>query len=191
MDEELTLHELRRLEAERKLRTIPAQVLETAWVRDAQVEAVADAVLAITYTGDAAAYARARHVGEWCARIAAALPNGPEPALARRVGVLSDVDPAALERIAELEYLALYVREYQSTAILGTDCVRTMSLVLAVAVDFSERISPDSRDVSASPTRVLLEMYTQCDSRWLPILDALSHALHDPNVILIPSASRG
>ena len=45
MDTELTLHELSRLEAQRKLRDLPAAVLETAWVREAQIEAVIDAVL--------------------------------------------------------------------------------------------------------------------------------------------------
>ena len=94
MDTELTLHELERLEAQRKLRDLPAAIVETAWVREAQIEAVIDAVLTVALGAEATAHAR--HAGEWCARIAAALPNGPDPSLARRVGVLGDIDSVRL-----------------------------------------------------------------------------------------------
>ena len=64
MNDELTLHELTRLEAERKLQALPAAVLETAWVREAQIEAVIDAVLAVAFGDDTQALARARHAGD-------------------------------------------------------------------------------------------------------------------------------
>jgi hypothetical protein len=52
MDTELTLHELERLEAQRKLRDLPAALVETAWVREAQIEAVIDAVLVVALGAD-------------------------------------------------------------------------------------------------------------------------------------------
>lgn len=163
MDEELTLHELTRLEAERKLRSLPAAVLETAWVREAQIEAVIDAVLVVAL-GGAEAIARARHTGEWCARIAGAMACGPDPAFARRVGVLGDVDPAALERIPELRNLA--------------SPPRTMALIARVAREFDERISPDEHGRCTSPHAVLGAMLARADEVTRPIIEALQNAVH-------------
>ncbi|MHB8148183.1 MAG: hypothetical protein ACYDGM_13125, partial [Vulcanimicrobiaceae bacterium] len=148
MDDELTLHELQRLEAERRLRSIPGEVLETAWVREAQIEAVIDAVLAVTLGAAAPVYGHARHVGEWCARIAEGLPYGPDPAFARRVGVLCDVAPAALERIREVRHLAPYVREYQNFAMKGAGNPHTMAVIVAVADEFATCLSPDEHGLS-------------------------------------------
>jgi hypothetical protein len=176
MDEELTLHELRRLEAERKLRTIPAQVLDAAWARDAQIEAVIDAVLAVTYAGNATAYAHARQVGEWCARIATALPYGPEPSFARRAGVLADVDPVALERIAELKHYAACVREYQLSSIEDIDGVTTIAMIVAAADEFDGRIGPDSRGYVNSPGAALRAMMANASNMRRPVIEALSNA---------------
>ena len=161
MDEELTLHELARLEAERKLRTLPAATLETAWVREAQIEAVIDAVLVVG-SRDAGAEARARHTGEWCARIAAALPDGPDPAFARRVGTLFDIEPAMLERIPELRNIARRGRTW---------------LVACVAREFETRIAPDEQGRYRSPRAVLQAMRVNADADTRPIVEALECAV--------------
>ncbi|MHB8148227.1 MAG: hypothetical protein ACYDGM_13345 [Vulcanimicrobiaceae bacterium] len=178
MDEELTLRELGRLEAERKLRTIGPGVLETAWVREAQIEAVIDAVLAVSVGGDVPAYARAREVGEWSARIAAALEDGPDPAVARRVGALRDADPAALERIAELHGLADFVREYQHYAIEHGRNAGIIVLIAIVADEFAQRISPDRDGHSPSASLVLEVMRARSEGALRPIVAALSIAVH-------------
>jgi hypothetical protein len=178
MDEELTLHELRRLEAERKLRTIPTQVLETVWIREAQIEGVIDAVLAVTQGGDAKAYAHARHMGEWCARIASALSDGPEPPLARRVGVLADVDPAVLERIEELKHLASYVRGYQEYAIEGLRHIDAMCLIASVADEFESRASLAERSGSHVPRSTIVAMLSEADDAKRPIVEALLRATY-------------
>jgi hypothetical protein len=166
MDTELTIHELGRLEAQRKLRDLPAAIVETAWVREAQIEAVIDAVLAVAHGGDAAATARARHAGEWSARIATKLSGGPEASLARRVAVLNDIDPATLEHIAELKHIAPHVREGQ------------LNLIARVAREFDERISPNEHGRCASPTIVLRAMRANADDATRPIVEALENVLH-------------
>jgi len=165
MDSELTIHELNRLEAERKLRALPEAVLETAWVREAQIEAVIDAVLAVALGDDAQALSRARHAGEWSARIAAALPSGPNPSLARRAGVLSDIDAAVLERIPELRHIARIPGEHQ------------LRRIAHIAREFDARISPDEHDRCASPHIVLRAMRATADDMARPIVDALEAAL--------------
>jgi hypothetical protein len=164
MDYELTLHELSRLEAERKLRTLPTAILETAWVREAQIEAVIDAVLVVGL-GDAA-LARARHTGEWSARIAGALPDGPDPSLARRAGVLSDIDADVLERIAELRHIPAGAKNPQ------------LASIVQVAREFAARIEPDERGHVVSPHIVLRAMSANADALTRPIVEALQSALH-------------
>jgi hypothetical protein len=175
MDEQLTLHELRRLEARRKLRTIPQHVLETTWVRDAQVEAVIDAVLVLTVRGDEKAYAHARHVGEWCARIATALPVGPEPSLARHVGVLARADPSALERIEELKHLGSYVRDLQSAMSSGRSNCRSASAIAMVANEFAARIAAIE---APSPAAILRSMISEATASTDPIIKALCEGVH-------------
>ena len=166
MDTELTLHELGRFEAQRKLRDLPAAIVETAWVREAQVEAVIDAVLAVALAGDVRAEARARHTGEWCARIAGALSSGPDPALARRVGVLSQIDAAVLDRIAELRHIARHVGGGQ------------LALIAQVAREFDHRISPDEHGRCTSPQLALRAMRANAGDAMCPIVEALEAALH-------------
>jgi hypothetical protein len=166
MDTELTIHELGRLEAQRKLRDLPAAIVETAWVREAQIEAVIDAVLAVALAGDAAATARARHAGEWSARIATKLSGAPDASLARRVAVLSDIDPATLERIAELKHIAPLVREGQ------------LKQVARVAREFDQWISPDEHGRCSSTHAVLRAMRANADDATRPIVEALESALH-------------
>ncbi len=160
MDNELTLDELARLEAERKLRALPVAVLETAWVREAQIEAVIDAVLVVGLS-DARALARARHTGEWAARIASALPAGPDPASARRAGVLFDIEPAVLERIPELRHIAKRGQAW---------------LIACVAREFETRITPDEQGRYRSPRAVLQAMRANADAQSRPIVDALERA---------------
>ena len=162
MDDELTLHELSRLEAERKLRALPVTILETAWVREAQIEAVIDAVLVVRH-GDARAVAQARHTGEWAARIAAALPEGPDPALARRAGVLFDIEPTVLERIPELRHIGKRGQAWR---------------IACVAREFEAQIAPDERGRFHSPRAVLQAMRANADAESRPIVEALETALH-------------
>lgn len=164
MDTELTLHELERLEAQRKLRDLPVAILETAWVREAQIEAVIDAVLIVALGAEASAHAR--HAGEWCARIAAALPNGPDPSLARRIGVLGDVDRAVLERIVELRHIAQRA------------CDGLLQQIASVAREFEAWISPDEFGRSKSPNIVLPAMLANADDATRPIVEALASVLH-------------
>lgn len=166
MDDELTLHELARLEAERKLRALPTMVLETAWVQNAQIEAVIDAVLVVAFGDDAQGLARARHVGEWSARIAGGLPDGPDPSLARRVGVLSDIAPAVLERIAELRHIPARRKNPQ------------LASIVQVAREFAAGIEPDERGRSVSPHVVLRAMTAKADALTRPVVEALQSALH-------------
>jgi hypothetical protein len=163
MDCELSIHELTRLEAERKLRSLPEALLKTAWVREAQVEAVIDAVLAVALGGDVKALAHSRHAGEWSARIAKALPGGPDPSIARRVGVLSQIDSAVLERIAELRHI--------------TSVSDQLRLIANVAGEFDKNISPDENNRCASPSIVLRSMLANADDLTRPIVKALETAL--------------
>jgi hypothetical protein len=163
MDIEITLQELDRLEAQRKLRALPAAVVETAWVREAQIEAVIDAVLVVGLSD--AAIARARHAGEWCGRIAAALGDGPDPALARRAGVLSDIDPSVLERIPELRHIAQRAKNPQ------------LASMVEVARAFAARIEPDERGHVVSPQLVLRAMSANANAQTRPMIEALQSAL--------------
>ena len=165
--DELTLHELARLEAERKLTTLPAAVLESAWVREAQIEAVIDAVLVVGL-GHPAAIAEARHTGEWCARIAGSLAEGPDPALARRAGVLSTIDAAKLEQIPELRHIAEKAQK------------PLIAAIVEVARDFASRIAPDADDRAISPRVILRAMSDAADARTQPIIEALQTALVGP-----------
>ncbi len=178
MDEELTLWELGRLEAERKLRAIPASLLESAWVREAQIEAVIDAVLAISAGSDTSAYAQAREVGEWSARIAGALKAAPDAARARRIGVLRDLDPEALKRIPELRDLAAPIRDYQRYAIGGDDRAGTLTLIVAVADEFVQRIGRDQRGLGASPSLVIEVMHARSEGALRSVVAALATAVH-------------
>lgn len=172
-DDEIILHEIRRAEAERKLRSLPAEALETGWVRETQIEAVVDAVVAMMYGPDDAATAHARHVGEWCARIARALPYGPDPSIARRVGVLAEADPAALERIAELRHLAPHVAGHQRFAMETDEEPRVLSLIVSVASYFDARIAAEDR----SPGSILREMLRAADPSTKAIVQALFDAV--------------
>src|SRR5271169_6891882 len=67
-------------------------------------------------------------------------------------------DPAAIEHIHEIKHLAPYVREYQTFEIQGGDNVRTMSLILSVATEFSCHLAIDVNGHVASPSAVLRAM---------------------------------
>ena len=163
-------------EAERKLLAIPAAILEQAWRREAQIEAVIDAVLHTTFGGDPDGYAQARHVGEWCARIAMELPYGPDRSFARRVGVLRDIDPDILAALPETAIFVDHVREYQGLHV-GAVAERTMSHIVAVADEFASTITPGANGVSFSPRRALAIMKAGATSSNAAIIDALERAI--------------
>ena len=171
-DDALLLDELHRLETERKLRAIPDALLQTAWVRDAQVEAVIDAVLAVKYDGDARGYAGARHVGEWCARIAHAMPDIVDHAFARRAGVLSRVEPEILSRLPELRHLAPPVRGFQASVDSRDTCASALTLIIAVASDFEKRLAANE-----SPRRAIAEMCEAANFEMLAIVQVLWNSL--------------
>jgi HD-GYP domain-containing protein (c-di-GMP phosphodiesterase class II) len=183
MDDELTLHELQQLEAERKLASIPEATLETAWVREAQIEAVIDAVLAVTLD-DPMALLHARHVGEWSARIAMALEFGPDPSFARRVGVLSDVDPDALERIPELLRFADHVREFQTISIKETASPKTVALIVAVADQFDRVVAQFARQRGPSPLFALKKMLEGADAQTRRIVEALAESIRTKSQVV-------
>lgn len=189
MDDDLTLHELRRLEAERRLASIPEEALEAAWVREAQIEAVIDAVLAVTLD-DQMALVHARHVGEWSARIATALEFGPDPSFARRVGVLSDVDPDALERIPELFRFADHVREFQTISIKGTVAPKTVALIVAVADEFDRRVMEYAKNRGPSPSVALAQMLAEANHEMRPIVEALASVVQFKRTESRPGTTR-
>lgn len=184
MDEALTLVELCRLEAERKLRAISLDVLETAFVREAQIEAVIDAVLAVTYASSPEGLAHARHVGEFCARIAANLQFGPDPSFARRVGVLCDLDPSALASIPELDRFASYIRDYQATSVEAADEPTTMSLIVHVADEFDRVVTHFAREHGRSPSVALRRMIAESDADTRRIVEALAKSIPSKSTLV-------
>lgn len=157
-DDALLLHELQRLETERKLRAIPGDILTTAWVREAQIEAVIDAMLAVKYAGNVSGYASARHVGEWCARIAGALADLAGPAAARRFGVLSEFDDSVLSGVAELRYLVPSRWRF--------------ARIVAIARDFDRLVA------KMTPRLAIVELRKTADADALRVVDALSEMLN-------------
>ncbi len=179
-DPQLTYATLDQLEAERKLRSIPACLLESTWTREAQVEAVVDALLVATTVDDLRAYAHARNTGEWAARIATALPCSPGAAFMRRCGVLADVDPAVLQRVPEVREYAAVVRAFQALRVAGIgedDGVQTAALIVATAEEFDAMICAPDATCAHSPSAVLREMFHSATPESKPILHALVRAI--------------
>jgi hypothetical protein len=161
---------LDRLEAQRKLKSIPAAILETVWVTDAQVEAVIDAVLVAVTAGNGHALVHARHTGEWASRIAAELPHAPSPAFMRRCGVLAQVDPATLQRIRELREYAPVVHELQH----GIDSAPAHIIAIAAAFDaLLVAADPEDRYAPSDALRIILK---SANPRTRPIAEALRRA---------------
>jgi hypothetical protein len=161
---------LERLEAERKLRSMPSAVLETAWVLDAQVEAVIDAVLVVATAGDHRAFAHARHTGEWASRIAAEVPDGPDPSHMRRSGALAGIDPALLARIPELREYAAAVTAFQSSADSAS------AKIIAAASAFDELIAAPDAAARYAPGDALRMLCQSATPRTRGVIDALRRA---------------
>lgn len=183
-----TLATLERLEAERKLRSIPAPLLESSWALEAQTEAVVDALLAALAGGNDREYAHARHVGEWCARIAAELPCAPAPAFLRRCGVLADTDPAVLERIREVRDCAPVVRSFQrmqlcADTIGGIDSAGAR--IIAVAEEFDSALFAADEERRYSPGDALRMLIQTADEHTRPIVEALRRALRNAPATLL------
>lgn len=175
-DSDLVLTELRRLEAERKLRTLPRALLESSWANEAQIEAVVDAVLTCATAADARALAHARHVGEWAARIACHLPEAPSLPFMRRFGVLADVEPAVLESLPEVRDLAPAVREFQYVRMGEVAEPHVATLIVAVADEFDSLIENANRDARMSARDALHYMQRSAKPNTMPIVQALRHA---------------
>ena len=88
-------------------------------------------------------------------------PNGPEPSLARRFGVLSNIDPAVLERIAELRHIAQHALD------------GPLRRIATVAREFDAWISPDEFGRCKSPHIVLSAMLAKAEDSTRPIVEAL------------------
>lgn len=148
---------------------MPAEMLESSWARDVQTEAVIDALLVFSTAADTRMYVHARNVGEWAARIAAKLPCAPSPAFMRRCGVLSEVDPAILERLPETRDVALAVRAFQEIR-MAEDTIhgvaRIAALIVCVAQEFDSLAfgAPDRR-VSASDALRMLQRTASNETR--------------------------
>ncbi|HLI94647.1 MAG TPA: hypothetical protein VKT72_01015 [Candidatus Baltobacteraceae bacterium] len=161
---------LDRLEAQRKLKSIPAVLLESAWVLEVQVEAVIDAVLVATTGGSDQAAAHARHTGEWASRIAAELPHAPGPAFMRRCGVLAQIDSAILARVRELREYASAVRDFQH----GGDSIAAH--ILAVAAAFDSLIVAASPEERYPPSDALRMISQSADETTRSVVEALRRA---------------
>ena len=186
MDYASTIATLERLEAERKLRCIPAELLESTWASEAQIEAVIDAILLATMVGDGRAYAHARHVGEWAARIAAEVPDAPSPAYIRRCGVLAAVDPAVLERVREVRDYAPVVRMLRRLRMYDIDIadVRTEALIVAVADEFDLLTFACDDELRYSPKDALRIMARRANDERHAIVSALLRAVRKTSGIL-------
>lgn len=164
-----------RLESERKLRALPSDFLAVAWVQRAQVEAVIDAVLVTAHGPYEAAISHARRVGEWCARIAGQINAGPNPEIARRVGVLADVSPATLLRIPELCHLADHVADFQRASICNAQgTAHILTMIVSVATEFDERMRHEKRSAST----ILRAMLREARAERCEVVGALHKALH-------------
>ncbi len=171
---------MERLEAERKLRCIPAPLLESSWVLDAQTQAVVDALLVCSTSADDRAYAHARHVGEWSARIAAEVPCAPEPAFMRRCGVLADVEPVVLERIPEVRDCAPVVSAYQRLEMSGDvlgGFETAAARIIAVAGEFDSLISTADAERRYAPADALRMMARTAGEQKRPLVNALRAAM--------------
>lgn len=179
---ELALATADRLEAQRRLRSIPADLLESAWARDAQTEAVIDALLVSSTASDGRMYVHARSVGEWAARIAAALPCAPSPAFMRRCGVLADMDPSVLERLPEVRYCAPVVRAFQRLRLSGEDGaeVRSAAIIVAVADEFDSLLSED--DCHRGAADAMRTMVRCANEKTREVVHALLRAARAANV---------
>lgn len=185
---EFTLRVLDRLEGERKLRAIPKALLESAWASEAQTEAVIDALLTATSVGKPGAYGHARQVGEWAARIGVHVANAPSPAFLRRCGVLADVDPWVLERLAEVREFASTVRAYQSMRIgapVGDGPQRTAARIILVADEFDSLAM--GADVTP-PAEALRIMQRHATAEVRPFVSALLQAVKSARGGLVASA---
>jgi hypothetical protein len=161
---------LERLEAQRRLKTIPAALLETAWVLDDRIEAVIDAVLVASTAGDDRAVVHARHTGEWASRIASELQQAPQPSFMRRCGVLARIDPAVLSRIRELREYAPAVASFQH----GDDSAAARIISAAAAFDaLVSAADPQDRYAPSDALRMLLK---SANPRTRTVLDALRRA---------------
>jgi hypothetical protein len=79
------------------------------------------------------------------------------------VGVLSQIDAAVLERIAELRHIASVSSQ--------------LRLIASVAGEFDKKISPDENNRCESPNIVLRAMLANADDAARPIVKALETAL--------------
>lgn len=129
--------------------------------------------------GDDAAYVHARHTGEWCARIAASLALGPDPAFLRRCGALAEVDPQSIERVPELASCAPVVRAFQRFRMLEVqdDELRTAAIIVAVADEFDARVM---REPEAAAQALRL-MWRHSTGRRRSVVAALVRALRMPH----------
>lgn len=181
----LTLSTLDRLEAERKLRSMPASLLESSWARATQREAVIDALLTVLTSGSPSAYAHARHVGEWSARIAQHVVSGPDASFLRCCGVLSQMDPGVLERLPEVRKFAPVVRTFQSIR-MGQDATggiaRRAALIVCVADEF-DSLAFGSADARLSPSDAFRIMERSATDEILPIVQALRKAAHRTTIL--------
>ncbi len=149
---------------------------------ESQAEAVLDAVLLALTAGNTRAYARARHVGEWCARMAAELPSAPAAAFMRRCGVLARLDPRAFDCIAELREYAPVVRAFQR----GAECTETR--VIAVAEEFDSLVFDRAKDHRCAPSDALRMLIRSADEGGKPIIDALRKAMRNAPEYLFGAA---
>lgn len=179
-DLDFTLRGLDRLEAERRLRSLPAEVLANSWAGQAQTEAVADALLTAATLDRPAAYVHARHVGEWAARIAACLPGAPNAEFMRRCGVLAELDPEVLERLPEVRECAPVVRAFQSRRLgqdAGGSLAQAAGRIIGVADEFDSLAFAPQAPRRISPGEALRMLQRAVTPENAEIVRALAQAV--------------
>ncbi len=159
------------------MQAVGSLALETGCVREAQIEAVIDAVILSAFREFPDAAAHLRQVGAWCARIAARLSYGPDPEFARRVGVLSEIDPGLLAALPELRVFAGYVAGYQSMAVAGESDPQCLALIVLVADEFTRRVTAFEAGLGDSPAAAARAMLGGAVGATVPIVEALVQAL--------------
>lgn len=183
-DLNVTLSALDRLEAERRLRTMPRAIVESAWALESQTEAVVDALLAAWGYAAPETVVHARHVGEWAARIATELPRAPSPGFMRRCGVLANLNPAIIEKLPEVRDCAPVVDAFQRLrmCVRGASEVRTAALIVATADEFDTLAFGADANRCVSPLEALRVIMRCADEESHEVVQALVRAARATHV---------
>jgi|GEM_PF-4764062 hypothetical protein len=143
-------------------------------------DVMADVISAITCMGDPRAWAHARHVAAWAARLGSYFPEAGDPVVLRRCGMLLEVEPRVLETVSMLRPCAPVVAEFQAFA-LGAMTHRRPSPatgILAVADEFDRLVFPQSPFAEAlTPRDALLALHDVMGAQFPAVVTVLGRML--------------